>query len=473
MKAVLNFLTDSEIEDIHKASLRILEKTGVKIHSEAVRKLLASNGAKVKSKVIRIPPSLVEKAIKKAPRNIPLSAREPKFDLTIPSGTFPFISPVGFPSLVEDFDTGKNRKSLSSDLKDFALISDYLDTVDYFWPVVMPGDKLPALQEFYSLLISLQTTGKHIQCSCVSEKTAKWAIELASIIVGGKQKLKQRPIFSTINCTISPLTFEKGSSEAMVVLARAGIPVAPMSMVLAGSSGPTTLAGTLALANAEELASLVILECASSGAPMIYTTEISSADMKNAAINYQAPEYPLLCAGCAQMARFYKLPNLTANVPVETPPSDLLSLERNVLKTAMLLLTRTDLSTWLGGRDAAKSASLVQVILDAEAYEHAKAYLRRFELNEDTLALGVIDKVGQMGHFLKEKHTMEHFHRELWLKELASTFILDLGKADSFLESAKAKAKEILSTHRAPVISEDKHSEMEQIVQAAEKDIMG
>lgn len=473
MKAVLNFLTDSEIEDIHKASLRILERTGVKIESEKVRKLLADNGAKVKDTVIRIPRSLVEEAIKEAPEKITLGAREPKCDLTIPSGTLPFIAPSGFSSSVEDFETGKKRKSMASDLKDFAIISDYLDSVDYFWPIVVPGDKPSALHELYSLVISLENTRKHIQCSCVSEKTAKWEIELASTIVGGKQKLKKRPIFSTINCPIAPLTIEKGSSEAMVMLARAGIPIAPMSMVLAGSSGPTTLAGTLAVANAEELASLVIVECASPGAPMIYTTEISSADMKNAEINYEAPEFPLLCAGCAQMARFYKVPNLTADVPLEAIPSDLLSFERNVLKTAMFFMTRTDLSAWLGSRDRAKSASLVQAILDAEACEHAKGYLRRFEINEDTLALGVIDKVGQKGHFLKEKHTIEHFKQELWLKELSSTLILDLVKEGSFLESARAKVKEILSTHKAPVIREDKHSEMEQIFQAAEKDIMG
>ena len=291
--------------------------------------------------------------------------------------------------------------------------------------------------------------------------------------MGGKEELKKRPIFSTVNCPVAPLTFEKGSSEAMIMLARAGIPVAPMSMVLAGSSGPATLAGTLAVANAEELTSLVIVECASPGAPMIYTTEISSADMKSGEINYTAPEFPLLCAGCAQMARFYKIPNLTADVPLEEIPSDLLSLERNVLKTAMHLMTRTDLSAWLGSLERAMSASLIQVILDAEACEHAKGYLRKFEVNEDTLALGVIDRVGPRGHFLSEKHTREHFRQEIWIKELSSTFILDPVKEGSFLERAKVKVKEILSTHKAPSIDKDKRREMKQILQAAEKEIMG
>lgn len=473
MKAILSFLSDDEIERIHEASLRILKETGVKINSEKVRKLLAENGAVVNDTIVKIPRSLVEEAIKRAPKEITLGAREPKCDLKIPSNDLPFIATSGFSPFVEDFETGKKRRSTGSDLKDFAIIGDYLNTVDYFWPTVVPGEMPPPLHELYSLIIALENNRKHIQCSCVSEKTAKWQIKLAATIVGSEKELRRRPIFSTINCPVAPLTFEKGSSEAMVVLARAGIPTAPMSMVLAGSSGPATMAGALVVANTEELASLVIVECASPGAPMIYTAEVSSTDMRSGEINYNTPEYILCCAGCAQMARFYEIPVLTADIPLEETPADLSSFERNVLKVAMGFMTRSNLSAWLGSRDRAMSASLTQVILDAEACEHSRGYLRRLEVNDDTLALDVIHKVGPGSHFLSEKHTREHFRREIWMRELSNTFILDPTAKGSFLERAKAKVREILSTHTAPPIDEDKHKEMKQILQAAEKDILG
>jgi len=473
MKAILSFLSDDEIERIHEASLRILKETGVKINSEKVRKLLAENGAVVNDTIVKIPRSLVEEAIKRSPKEITLGAREPKCDLKIPSNNLPFIATSGFSPFVEDFDTGKRRKSTGSDLKDFAIIGDYLNAVDYFWPIVVPGEIPSPLQELHALAISLENNRKHIQGSCVSEKTAKWQIELTATIVGSEEELRRRPIISTVNCPVAPLTFEKGSSEAMVILARAGIPIAPMSMVLVATSGPSTIAGTLAVANAEELAALVIVECASSGAPMIYTAEISSADMRSGEITYKTPEYTLLSAGCAQMAKFYGIPVLTADVSLEEIPSDLLSFERNVLKVAMGFMTRPDLSAWLGSRDLAMSASLVQVILDAEACEHAHAYLRRLEVNDDTLALDVIHTVGPGGHFLGENHTREHFRREIWMRELSNTFILDPTTKGSFLERAKAKVREILSAHTAPPIDEDKHKEMKQILQAAEKDILG
>ena len=483
MRAVLNFLSQDEIERIHEASLRILKETGVKVLSEKVRRLLAENGAEVDGDIVKIPGSLVEEAIKKAPKEMTLCAREPKCDLKIPAGDFPFAATSGFSPFVDDFETGERRYSTSSDLKDFAIASDYLDTVDFFWPIVIPGDIPPPLQELHALAIAFENNRKHIQCSCVTEKTARWQIRLASAIAGGEEELKKRPIFSTINCTVAPLTFEKGSSEAMVTLAKAGIPTAPMTMVLAATTGPATMAGTMALANAEELACLVITECANSGAPMIYCSEIAPANMKTGEINYGAPEYPLLCAGGTQMARFYKIPNFVADissakglsdsVPPERKQDDATSVERGVVRRAMSYMTRTDLSASLGGGDQALSASLDQLVLDAEVYEHARAYLRRFELNDDTLALDVIHKVGPGGHFLGEKHTLEHFKKEIWSREFSDTFVLDPMSKDSFPERAKTKVREILSTHRAPPIEEAVHREMGRILGDAERDIVG
>ena len=483
MRALLTFLSEDEVEQIHEASLRILKETGVKVLSEKVRKLLAENGAEVGGDIVKIPRPLVEEAIGRAPREITLCAREPKCDLKIPAGDFPFAATSGFSPFVDDFETGERRYSTSSDLRDFAIVSDYLDTVDFFWPIVIPGDIPPPLQELHALAISLENNRKHIQCSCVTEKIARWQIRLAATIAGGEEELKKRPIFSTINCPVAPLTFEKGTGEAMVMLAKAGIPTAPMTMVLAATTGPATMAGTMAVANAEELACLVITECANPGAPMVYCAEVAPANMKTGEINYAAPEYPLLCAGGAQMARFYKIPNFVADIssgkastnaaPPKRKQVDTSSIKRSIEGVAMHYMTRTDLSASLGGCDLALSASLDQLILDAEIYEHARAYLRRFELNDDTLALDVIHKVGPGGHFLGEKHTLEHFKKEIWSRELSDTFILDSAAKGTVTERAKAKVREILATHRAPPIEEAVHREMGRILGDAKKDILG
>jgi len=474
MKAVLNFLSEDEVEQIHKASLRILKETGVKVHSEKVRTLLAENGAELNGDIVKIPSALVDEAIEKAPKEMILCARDPDFDLKLPSKDFRFLATSGFsPFITTNLETGERRQSTSSDLRDIAIVGDYLDTVDYFWPSVIPNDLSPPLQELNALAIALKNNRKHIQCSCVTEKTARWQIKLASAIVGGESELRKRPIFSTINCPVAPLAFEKDSAEAMVILAKAGIPIAPMTMVLGAATAPATLAGTLAVGNAEELASLVIVECANPGAPMIYTSEAAPANMKTGEINYAAPQYLLLSAGSAQMARFYRLPALAADIWLEGASFEPLSLERNILKAAMWFMCGADISPSLGCRDLAMSVSLEQIILDAEACEQARAYLRRFEINDGTLAINIIHEVGPGGHFLDKKHTLEHFRREIWSRELSDTLILDPTAKGSFLERAKAKVKEILAEHTAPPVKDDVRREMEQILRDAEKDIAG
>ena len=483
MRALLTFLSDNEVEQIHEASLRILKETGIRVLSEKVRNLLAENGAEIDGESVKIPKPMVEEAVRRAPREITLGARDPKCDLKIPAEEFPFMATSGFSPFVDDFKTGERRYSTSSDLKDFALVCDYLDTVDFFWPIVIPNDLPAPIQDFHSLVIALRNNRKHVQCSCVTEKTAQWQARLASAVVGSETELRRRPIFSTINCVVAPLIFEKGSSEAMVVLARAGIPIAPMTMVLGGTTAPVTIAGILAMANAEELASLVIIECANPGAPMIYCAEASPANMKTGAIDYEAPEYLLICAGCAQMARFYKIPDFVADIspadrlsePISPEPraDTMADVERSLVRMALSYMTCTDISASLGGVDLAISAALDKLVLDAETYEHARAYLRRFEVNDDTLALDVIHKVGPGGHFLDTKHTLAHFKKEIWSRELSDTFILDPAAKGSFIERAQAKVREILATHRAPLIEEAVDKEMSQIIEDAESDIKG
>ena len=472
MKAVLNFLSDDEVEQIHRASLQILKETGVRIHSKKVRRLLIKNGARLDGDIVKIPNALVNEAIEKAPSEMSLCARDADCDLKLPAKDFRFLATSGFsPFITTNLETGERRQSISSDLKDIAIVGDYLDTVDYFWPSVLPNDVSPPLQELHALAIALRNNRKHIQCSCVTEKTARWQIRLASAIVGGDSELRKRPIFSTINCPVAPLAFEKDSAEAMVILAKAGIPIAPMTMVLGAATAPATLAGTLAVGNAEELASLVIVECANPGAPMIYTSEAAPANMKTGEINYAAPQYLLLSAGSTQMARFYRLPASAADIWLEGAPFEPLSLERNVLKAAMWQMCGADISPSLGCRDLALSVSLEQIILDAEACEHARAYLRRFETDDDTLAIDIIHEVGPGGHFLDKKHTLEHFRREIWSRELSDTFILDSTAKGSFLERSKTKVKKILAEHTASPLNEDVHREMEQILRYAEKDM--
>jgi len=316
----------------------------------------------------------------------------------------------------------------------------------------------------------LNNIRKHIQFHALSREDAIWQIRLASAVVGGEEKLKRRPIFSSVNCPVAPLEYEKGSSEAMVELARAGIPVAPMSMALSGSTAPATIAGTLAVVNSENLGALVILESANPGAPMIYCAESTPANMRTEDINYMAPEARLIGAGVAQMARFYGIPCYPIGVGMDETPRDWEEL--TAFSNSMVFggLCRGDISSGLGSLENAAVSSLEQIILDVEAWEYACAYLRTFKVDEETLGFDAISKVGPGGNFLGLKHTLDHFRQEIWLRE--EPIILERSSTGSLVQRAREKAKQILSEHKPPQLEKGVQKEIKQILLDCEKEML-
>ena len=470
----LTFLSKEEIALIHENSLKVLQEVGLRIYSKKVQDMLRAKGAECDagSNLVRIPAPMIEEAIKKAPKEITLCGREPDKDVELPAKGFPFATLSGFSVFMRDMETGEKRSTRSSDLRDFAVLGDYLDAVDFFWPIVTPTEVPPPIQVVQGLAVSFDNTGKHIQYQALNEEQAKWQIKLASALVGDEETLRKRPIISSVQCSVSPLQFERESSEAMVELARAGIPISPMSMALGGVTAPVTLAGTLVTINAEELGALTITQCANPGSPMIYCVESTPANMWSGEINYQAPEIPFISAGCAQIARFYGLPCQVAQMGMDETPSDLESLNKSAALFALNNMCRTDITGGFGSLEAADSSALEQVILDVEAWERSRAFLRGFKIDEETLAFDAIRSVGPGGTFLAMKHTIEHFRREIWLRKPTDTVLLEKATDGSLVDKAKAKVREILSTHQPPQIGKDVKNEMRSIMEECKKALL-
>ena len=468
----LILLSDDEIVRVHETSLKILQEIGIKVLSKKVQSLLAENGAEVDASrsTVKIPSSLVEEAIKKAPKEMVLCGRNPKFDLKLPSTDFPFVAPNGCTAFMNDLETGEKRMTKISDLKDFAVLCDYLNGVDFFWPVCVPTEIPSPLQYVRGFAVALNNIQKHIQFHALSEEEARRQIRLASAVVGDEEKLKRRPVFSSVNCPVAPLVFEKGSSEAMVELARAGIPVVPMSMASSGVTAPATIAGTLVIVNSENLGALVILECANPRAPMIYTAESCPADMRTGEFNYSASESVLIGAGVAQMARFYGIPCYPTGTGMDQTPKNWEELIASSQSLVLGALCRGDISSGLGSLENAEVSSLEQLVLDVEAWKQARAYLRSFRVDEETLGFEAISEVGPGGNFLGLKHTLKHFQREIWPKREAT--ILEPSTTRSLVKRAKEKVRQILSTHVPSQLEEGAQREISQILRNCEKEML-
>jgi len=474
-KPRISFLSESEIKAIHDASLRVLEKTGIKVMSKPALDILKKAGAKVDYETghVSIPRNVVEEALKMAPRTVKYCARNPKYDFVL-NKQEPHFCAEGGPPFMLDWETGKRRYSTSEDIARCARIADYLDHVDLIWPLGAGNDVPAPVRYIVDMCTSLRNCEKHFEGDATTGKEAQYQIEIAAAIVGGREELRERPIFSHVICTLAPLCYDKGMTEASIELARAGIPVAVMPMPTAGGTGPATLAGTMVVNNAEFLGGLVIQEFASPGAPVVYAAAVGTIDFKTGS-NTLSPEESLMHLALNQVAHYYDLPSEIGIVGDTT--SKVLDTQAGYERAMTILthiLTTPDIALGMGALEGARITSAEALVIDNEIIDYALRFVEGFEVNDDTLAVDIIDKVGPGGIFLGEKHTVQHF-RERWMSRLSDISSYETWEKQgsrSIDEVARGKVREILATHKVTPLPEDVEKEIGHILKRAEAELL-
>jgi len=442
---------------IHAQSIKSLQEIGIKVHSKPVLEILEKNGASVNynAMVAKIPEKMVNQALESVQKEFTLCARDPKHDLKVPTKTYPWMTTSGLAVLVKDYETGEYRDSARKDIAAFTRLGDAVDSIDFLWTSLTATDVTPLAHGPHELWTTMQNTIKHVQGVTVqSAEDAKVQIELAALIAGGKEKLKKRPLFSVIACPIAPLTYEKGAIEAQVELAKAGIPVASMSMSNGGASCPLPVAGMLVNANTENLGSIVISQTASPGAPHIYCSESGPMNMATASIDYSLPEKSFLCIGLAQMAKRYNLASLVADAGwghgIEASVSGVLTPVTQLTG----IMGGSDIVTGLGSVDSAKGISFEQLIVDAYMWDCSKNYMNEVEISAEKIGLDAVKEVGHGHDFLMHPHTLKYLRGEIssWDREKLDLLEMDEQELPA---AANKMVKSILDKHQVKPIAND------------------
>ncbi len=471
-KAKLRFLDDTETERVYATALRILEEVGVKIHSDDVNRMLEEQGAKRSNdgKRILMDEELVRSALDSAPKSVLLAGADPAHDITIPSPEGEtYVANGGEGVSLVNMVTGERRPTTTDDLRSFAVLVDSLPTVDFFWPMVGALDQPNHLKEVIELKTAFEWTSKHVQMGAITATQARSMIEMAAVLTDGKENLAKRPIFSAVQCPISPLTFEKGLIEAQVEFARAGIPVVAMSASVAGLTSPVTISGTVAQITAENLASLVVSQAAREGAPFIFSCDSSPGDLKTGSIDYGALETALFRVASGQVGERLGLPKMVACIGMENLSVAVGNLWEGVAYMANQSLIPSDLGSGLGGTDQAVGASFEQLVLDAWTWEVAKEFAREFDFSEDAISFETIRTAGLDGNFLSKRHTSTRFRDESTATRISSVTIADRLKDNSrraAITEARGEALRILGEPRESRIDPTLAAEMERIVRA-------
>ena len=470
-KISLNFLSSDDIQKLHNATLDILDTTGVKFPSTKALEIFAANGAKVdwNSMIVYLPGHVVEEFLAKAPPTYTLAALDPELDLPL-DGNHSFLGTDGCGVQIIDAFTGELRRSTRQDVMDIARVADYLEGIAFHWVPLSAQDCPPESRSLHELDAVWNVSRKHVQTETIlTETEMQAAIEMAANLVGSRDELRKRPVLSIMQCTSSPLAQDKGSLEAALLAAQAGLPVGFMTMASCASSGPATMAGTLVVGNAEVLSALVLMQMAQPGCPVYYAAAQTTMDLRTGAYTGGGPEDYLFGAATNHLADFYHVPLSMGAYATGARQPDWQAAVDNTLSSFMAVSTLSDMLLGAGLLNGSRIFAYEELLLDCEIWSILHKMFQGIPVNEDSLALDTIRKVGPNGTFLTQKHTLQNM-RQLWMPQFMDRrpYSTWAEKQDGASQWARLKAQHILNTYHPDPLTAEIKSEFKRIIASVE-----
>ena len=471
-KIKLEVLTQEDVKKIHEATLQIIETVGVRFPSKRALEIWEANGAEVdhEKKIVRVKPQMIEDALKKAPPAYKLAARDPQQDLQL-DGNHVNLATDGCGVEILDINTNEKRTSCLQDVRDIARVADATEEVAFHWVSLSAQDTPVETRGLHELKAVWENSTKHVQTESVyNVEEAKAALEMAALLAGGKDKLRERPVLSLMQCTAPPLGHDGGSLDAALLAAEVGIPTGFMTMAACATTGPITLAGNLAVGNAEVIAGLALLQIAFPGAPVFYAAAQTASDLRNGSYTGGGPEDFLFGAATNILADFYNVPlSMGAFATGAKEPNWQAGLEGG-LSSFMASVVMSDMLLGCGFLHGSRIWSFAEMMMDCEIFSIVHKMMEGIVVNDETLAMDSIAAVGPGGHYLGQKHTRKHM-RELFMPQFMDRrpYTEWATKKDDARDWAIAKARKTLKEHQPDPLDQNVSKEMDRIIKSVEK----
>ncbi len=460
-------MSDDQLEDLHQATLQILERTGVIIECPEAIELLDGAGADVSNpNRVKIPSYLVEQAIRTAPRTITLYTREGEPAIVLNGMTGSHYGSFPDPRRIRDPYTGEIRTCYVEDIADLSRLIDALPNIEWSYTAVsnltLPVSTNIDISDRVTLLQFVLNSSKPIIVEITNVAALRDMIDCCVVVAGGEEQLRRKPFFGGSCEPVSPLVQGKDALEKSLLCAEKGLPVVVYSMPMAGATTPATFAGCLAIANAEALSQLVVLQLKNPGAPVIYGSITNIMEMKTTIFPYGAPEMSLMVAALTELCHYYKLPMFgTAgctdayNIGVQAGAE----LTYQILMTA---LSGADLVHDVGILYHALMGSAEIMVLCDELIDMVNVSMRGIEVNDETVPLDLIERVGPRGNYISEKHTLKHFRR-YWAPRIFDRSAVKDENAKDCEELLKERTIKLLETHQPKPLPENVVKELKKM----------
>ncbi len=311
----LGVLSEADIDDIHLATLEVLERTGVSVEDDEPLDLFADGGCRVdrETRTVRIPPHVLDDAVRSCPSTVYLCGRDPANDLVLEGGRV-YFSNFDEGIMLVDPRSGEYRKPGIGDVREVARLVDALDCIDAYESAVGAEDVPAATASLHKWEAAIHQTTKPVGTEATTAEDVRAIVAMARELAGGEEELRRRPLVGFGVCPVSPLQLPGDATEVIIEAARSGMSNTVVSMAMAGGSSPVTLAGTLVTHNAEVLAGIVLAQLTERGCPMVYGSSTTAMDLRLATAAVGSPELAVVSAAVAQLARRYGLPSFVAGL---------------------------------------------------------------------------------------------------------------------------------------------------------------
>jgi trimethylamine--corrinoid protein Co-methyltransferase len=460
----IHLLSDEERAVLHEQTLTVLEEVGVAYNTPAAMDLLEGTGAILDHDRLtaRLPRELVMRCLETAPRKLLLAARDSANDVWLGDGSLTFTSD-GTATYVVDDATGERHEGSAEDLRTIMRLFDALPNVDYVWPTISARDLDPLTANLEIEAISFRSCAKHVQDEVRAPEYVAPLLEMFAAVAGAP--VAERPVFSTINCTIAPLGHDGAMTEASIALARAGVPIAIMPMPLMGTTAPITVAGVTVMCMAELLSAVVLFQLAAPGCPLIASPEPDSADLRSGLYVCASPEGKVATLACIEMSKqHYGLPTQGGGFDGDAKAPDY----QNGIEGGDVLLdvlVGADSCVGLGCFDGAQATSLATIVLHDDAAGMVKEELRRVSFDAASCLVDDIRAVGPGGHFMGQKSTRQHA-RDIWQPSVLRRGTFEASRGRTLIQDALERAHELLATHEMQPLPDDVERHLDEVIAA-------
>ena len=444
------FKTNNEkVRAIHQASMEILATSGMKFHHPEIVEIIRKNGVRVEDNVAYFSAEEIETWVAKTPSAFTLYARNEEHNMEI-GGDRVYFCPASGASNIGDFQGKKRRGSVADFIK---MVKLYHQNPNYQINgglLIQPAEverAVPALMQYLTILL----TDKCLVSITGDGEEERDMLDVVAAAFGGKEAIAHKPRVITIVNTNTPLQFDYKMSETLLQFAAYQQPIIIAAASMAGTTSPITLAGTIALANAEIIATIAVAQMLCPGLPVVYGSQTCSSDLKTGQIAIGSPEGALCYQYAAKLAKAYGIPcrgggSLTdaKTLNAQAGAESLLTLTATAAAGMNLVFQSS------GIMDGYNFVSFEKMILDFEIIGMVNRYLHGVDVDDNSLALDTIHDVGIAGEFMTADHTFRNMRRETFIPDLALRGAVT-GDADAaYRDRIEARLDDLLAAYTPP-----------------------